>query len=151
MEESLEQFGGLFITNAEASEVLEPRDRAFDFPPPLVSPESSPVLRDGVGPAIGAVRRDQVSALRSQFIIELVAVVRLVADDAIRRDAGEHEVEQGLHQLAFMRRCGAGVDRPGTPRASTNTMIFTPFPAFVTPIPSPPPLALLNVASMKHS
>ncbi|MCC6971753.1 MAG: hypothetical protein IT434_16190 [Phycisphaerales bacterium] len=39
----------------------------------------------------------------------------------------------------------------GRPRASTSTMIFTSFPAFATPMPSPPPLALLNVAPMKHS
>src|SRR5262245_54602920 len=30
-------------------------------------------------------------------------------------------------------------------------MIFMPFPRFVTPISAPPPLAITNVASMKHS
>src|SRR5262249_21645933 len=30
-------------------------------------------------------------------------------------------------------------------------MIFMPFPRFVAPIPAPPPLAITNVASMKHS
>ena len=39
----------------------------------------------------------------------------------------------------------------GKPRASTKTIIFTPFQAFVLPIPSPPPLALAKVPSMKHS
>lgn len=57
------------------------------------------------------MRHNQVRALARHRIVKLIAVIRLVADDAIRRDAGEHEVEQGLHQLAFMRRCGAGVNR----------------------------------------
>jgi hypothetical protein len=30
-------------------------------------------------------------------------------------------------------------------------MIFMPFPRFVVPISDPPPLAITNVASMKHS
>src|SRR6266403_494583 len=30
-------------------------------------------------------------------------------------------------------------------------MIFMPFPRFVAPISDPPPLAMTNVASMKHS
>src|SRR5262249_31214312 len=30
-------------------------------------------------------------------------------------------------------------------------MIFMPFPRFVGPIPAPPPFAITNVASMKHS
>src|SRR5215472_7621914 len=30
-------------------------------------------------------------------------------------------------------------------------MIFMPFPRFVGPIPTPPPFAITNVASMKHS
>src|SRR5262249_28369697 len=29
-------------------------------------------------------------------------------------------------------------------------MIFMPFPRFVGPIPTPPPFAITNVASMKH-
>jgi len=33
----------------------------------------------------------------------------------------------------------------------TIAMIFTPFPRFVAPISAPPPLAITNVASMKHS
>lgn len=39
----------------------------------------------------------------------------------------------------------------GSPLASTSTIIFTPFPAFVQPMPSPPPRALLKVPSTKHS
>jgi hypothetical protein len=40
----------------------------------------------------------------------------------------------------------------GKPRASTKTIVLTPLPARVhRPMPSPPPRALLNVASIKHS
>jgi len=39
----------------------------------------------------------------------------------------------------------------GNPWRSTIAMIFMPFPRFVAPISAPPPLAITNVASMKHS
>jgi arylsulfatase A-like enzyme len=38
-----------------------------------------------------------------------------------------------------------------TPSYQTIAMIFMPFPRFVAPISAPPPLAITNVASMKHS
>jgi hypothetical protein len=39
----------------------------------------------------------------------------------------------------------------GNPWRSTIGMIFMPFPRFVVPTSVPPPLAITNVASMKHS
>jgi hypothetical protein len=42
------------------------------------------------------------------------------------------------------------VTTTGSHQASTNTMMFTPVPALVTPTPSPPPRALVNIASMKY-
>src|SRR5215831_4158127 len=39
----------------------------------------------------------------------------------------------------------------GNPWRSTIAMIFMPFPRFVGPISAPPPFAITNVASMKHS
>ena len=39
----------------------------------------------------------------------------------------------------------------GSRRASTSSTIFTPLPTFASPTPWPPPCALANVPSMKHS
>lgn len=113
MEEALDEHGGLLVADAQAAEVLEPRDRALHGPASLVPTQRPAVLRDDVLLAVVPVRRDHLDAL----VVETLPVVTAT----------------------------------GRPRASTNTMILTPLPALVSPTASPPPLALLKVASTKHS
>jgi len=73
----------------------------------FVASELAPVLRDVLLLAILAVRRDHLYALVIQVIMQRVAVVRVVADDAMRCLGAEHELEQALHELGFVRACAA--------------------------------------------
>ena len=113
MKEALELRGGLLPADAQSAIILEPRDRALDRPSSTVSPQASAIL--SLRLPIRAMRRDQIGALRRQFIIESIAVVRFVADEPIGCETGQHEVKEMLNKLAFMRRSGTGVDRNWKP------------------------------------
>lgn len=89
MQEALEEHGGLLVADAQAAEVLKPRDRAFHGPASLVPPQRAAILRGVLGLAALAVRGDHLNALRVEIFIQRVAVVGLVADDALRRVTGE--------------------------------------------------------------
>jgi hypothetical protein len=54
------------------------------------------------------MRRDHLDPSLRQGVVQGIAVVGLVADDALRLLARQHEVEQSLHQptLVPIRRCG---------------------------------------------
>ncbi len=149
MKETLKQAGRLFPADAQTAEVLQPADRAFHGPASLVAAQDSAILR-GLE-SVGAMRGDHRDASRRKCGVERVAVVGFVADDALGVVVADHAVEQALDQMAFVRpsRGGVGGDRQAL--ASTRSMIFTPLPMRVTPIPSPPWRALLKVASTKHS
>lgn len=109
MQEAREHRCRFLPANAQPSIVLEPCDRAFHRPAPTIASQTPSILRLHL-PA-RTMRRDQIRALAGHLIIELIAVVRLVADEPIRRENGEHEVEQMLYDAAFVRRSRAGVDR----------------------------------------
>lgn len=108
MEEGLEEDGRFLVADAEPAEVLEPRNGAFDGPAALVAPERAAVLGGVRGRAAPAVRGDHLDALLGQVVVEQVAVVGLVADDALGVPGGEHEVKEALHQPGFV---GAGAAR----------------------------------------
>lgn len=110
MKKALEQAGGLLPADAQASEVLKPTEGAFHRPPPLVTAKRPTVLSDG---AIGSIGCDHLNVLSRERGIERVTVVSFVTDDARRRLAGDHEVEQSLHQPALVRPCLGGVGRHG--------------------------------------
>lgn len=85
MQEALEEHGGLLVADAQAAEVLEPGDRTFHRPATAVSSQRATVLGHVLRPAAPAVRRNHLDALIVQVLVERIAVVRLVADDPIRR------------------------------------------------------------------
>lgn len=113
MEEALEQHGGLLVPEAESSEVLEPRDRAFDGPAAFVPAQGSAVLRGVLGRAALAVRPDHLDALLREVVVEQVAVVGLVADDPIGVAGRGHEVEESLDEPRPVRARAGGGDRHG--------------------------------------
>ncbi len=148
MKEALESELGFFPPDAKAPVVLQPRNSAFDSPTTFVATQGAAVLRDA---SVGSVGRDEFHALQGEFFIQGIAVVGLVADDSFGQLGDEHEAEEFLDQAASCGLAGAVLTANGSPLASTKIMIFTPFPAFVQPIPTPPPLALAKVPSTKHS
>lgn len=113
MQESTEQRCGLLPADAQAPKVLEPGDGALDGPRSRQALQRAAILRDVLGSAIRAVRRNQLHAALGQVGVQRVAVEGRVADDARRRFARQHEVEQPLHQAAFVPLGRGGIDRHG--------------------------------------
>ncbi len=146
MKEALESELGLFPGHAQASVVLQPRDGALDSPTPFVATQSTAVLRDT---SVGSVGRDKFDVLQGEFSSK--ASLSWALDDSFGQLGDEHEAEEFLDQAASCGLAGAVLTANGSPLASTKIMIFTPFPALVQPIPTPPPLALAKVPSTKHS
>ena len=81
-------------------------------PSPRVPPQPAAILGRGAG-SVGAVRCDQVDPLTRQMVIERIAVVGLVANGAVGRHAGEHELEEPLHQLRLVGCRRGAVHRHG--------------------------------------
>ena len=108
MKEALEQFGRFLPPNTQPAIMLEPRYRTLHRPAPTISAQASTILRRHA--TVRSVRRNQVHTLTCHCIVKFITVISFVANDAIRRDTGEHEVKQVLHQLTFMRLCRAGVN-----------------------------------------
>lgn len=93
VKEAREIGGVAFIARDQPARVLEPREEAFDFPPPLVSTERPAVL--GQIHAIASVGRDQFDVDGRQCGVEPIAVIGGVADDA-RRIVRQKTGVQGL-------------------------------------------------------
>lgn len=72
-----------FPTHQQASEVLQPGKEAFDFPPPFVSSEFSPVLAVR-SCAVTTVRCDQLDSVLGKLIVQRVAVISLVGNQSFR-------------------------------------------------------------------
>lgn len=75
MQEALEERGGPFVADAQAAEVLETWDGAFDRPVSLVSAQSSAILREVLQPSFAPFWRDHLDALIIKFLVELMGVV----------------------------------------------------------------------------
>lgn len=103
MKEALKHGLGAFPADAEAAEVLEPADGAFDRPAAFVAAQRPAILGDVLGTAAGTVGRNHLHPLFGQLGIEPVAVIGLVTNESPGRLGAEHESEKFLHQAAFMR------------------------------------------------
>jgi hypothetical protein len=96
----------VLVPHGDAPVVLQPGKQPFDFPPPYVTPQWPPVL-GGCFLSIShqAERRDDFDiSLRLHALIELVAIVGLVADEALRLLGGEPAVQCGIDQRHLMWR-----------------------------------------------
>src|SRR5215204_5977264 len=71
------------IARNEAAEVLQPRVRALDNPPPLVTPQFPPVLVRRL-PVVPALRDDRLDLALDQQRPRRVAVVAAVGDEPLR-------------------------------------------------------------------
>lgn len=92
-----------FIAGHQATEVLQPRKEAFDLPAAAVAAQLTTILR--LAP-IAAVGRDQLDvALGRQAGIELVRIVRPVADQSERAGFEELRVEGLLDERDFAGAC----------------------------------------------
>ena len=72
-----------FMTGEESAVITKPGDCALDNPAFSVAAQWPPILRDGVGSAVGAVWRDHLDAEFSEGLIQRIAAVSLVPDEAL--------------------------------------------------------------------
>jgi hypothetical protein len=101
VQESLEIVGVELVASNEAPEVEEPREETLDLPASAVAAKLSTVL--GRHLPIGFVRCDELeAALLHQTPVEPVAVIGLVANEALRLLVDEHLVESLLDQGHFV-------------------------------------------------
>lgn len=92
-----------FIARDQTTEVLQPREEAFNLPAAAVAAELPTVLRL---PAAAAVGRDQLDiALGRQPSVQPIRIVRFVADQPDRRFAEELGVEGLLDERDFAGAC----------------------------------------------
>ena len=92
------------------AELLEPREQPLDLPAAPVAAQRPAVLRRRFLP-VRPVRRDQLDALGSEFHVERVGVVSLVAYEPLGPPGGKALKESLSDKGDFMRRSRLRVDR----------------------------------------
>src|SRR2546421_4746319 len=92
----------------EPTEVMQPSEKAFDFPATTVTAQLATVL--GQIQAVGAVGRGHANAvLAPQLAGQGGAVVGRIADHSFPPSTGGTGVEGGLDEVCFMRRSAGHV------------------------------------------
>src|SRR5579864_2805990 len=92
-----------FPPDDQPPRVVQPGEKAFDDPPPLVSPEGATIL-GGRARASGPMRGDQVDAeFGAQRRIERITVVGTVADQADGIFGEKAVFERRFDEPNFMR------------------------------------------------
>ena len=79
----------LINPHRDAAEVLQPRKQPPHLPPPLVSPEHSPILRRRFY-SVRLARPVHLDALLLKFLIHQVAVIRPVAYESLGSLVGKN-------------------------------------------------------------
>src|SRR5437879_5718094 len=134
----------------EPTEVMQPSEKAFDFPATTVTAQLATVL--GQIQAVGAVGRDHANAvLAPQLAVQGVAVVGRIADHSFRPSTGETVLEGAFDEFRFMRRSAGKVAGDRKTMAVCDRHDFTAFTSASRADSSAPFFAELKLASMKVS
>src|SRR2546429_6738323 len=93
-----------FVTDENASEVVQPGEEPFDLPASVVSAEHPAILGLGSG-AVLPMRSDHLDIVfLLQRVIQRIAIVGSVADQPLRHLPDEPSVQSLFFQRDFMRR-----------------------------------------------
>src|SRR6476661_1247773 len=93
--ESSEERGLLFVASQESAVITEPGNGALDDPSAAIAAQRPAILSQVLGPTVGAVRRDHFDAQFCEGLIQGVAIITLVSDEAFWRKVSLDEA-QGL-------------------------------------------------------
>jgi hypothetical protein len=150
MDEAEEVFGVALVTDDDAAEALEPSKETLDLPASPISAEGAPVLGEVF--AILSIRCNQLDPpLLRETRVELVAIVRLVADESFGELGEEATIKGAIYERNFMRRSTLDADGDRKTRTVCNGHDLGPLAALGFPDATPPFLALTNVPSMNAS
>src|SRR3989449_2164286 len=134
----------------EPTEVMQPSEKAFDFPATTVTAQLATVL--GQIQAVGAVGGDHANAvLAPQLAVQGVAVVGRIADHSFRPSTGETVLEGAFDEVRFMRRSAGKVAGDRKNIAVFDRHDFSAFSSASRADSSAPFFAELKLASMKVS
>lgn len=129
---------------------MEPGEEALYLPATFVSAEGAEVLGEAL--AIRPIGCDQLDpTLLREPRVERVAVVGLVADEALGELGEEAAIERSVDERDFMRRSTFDADGERKTRAVCNGHDLGPLATLRFPDAGPPFLALTNVPSMNAS
>ena len=141
----------IFVADDQTSEVVQPREKPFDFPTALVSPQRPAVLRRGPA-AIPLMWGHQFdAALVEQPFVQRVAVIRFVADKVVGKSRRPRLIERFLDQRHFVRRSAGHVDCDRKTSAVCNGHDLAAFAPFRLSDAFAPFFAPAKVPSMKAS
>src|SRR5580692_5983190 len=151
MEESLKVFGVIFIAHHQAAEVEQPGKEPFELPTPPIPPQWAAILR-GLLSQAGSVGSNHLRAEAFlQLRIQLVAVIRLVANQAFRDLGHDARLQGGGDQLHFSRRSAFCPQGERKTMAVCNAHDLGALAALGFSNQEPPFLAGTKVPSTKHS
>ena len=80
--ESSEERGMLFVASQESAVITEPGNGALDDPSAAIAAQRPAILSQVLGPTVGPVRRDHFDAQFCEGLIQGVAIITLVSDEA---------------------------------------------------------------------
>jgi len=101
-----------FVARDQSAEVLQPTDRAFDFPATPIASQSSAIL-SGRLDSVAAMRADQLDAAPLQALTQWIAISSSIVDQVTRDSTKDSFYEQRLNECYFVR---AGACRIGSER-----------------------------------
>ena len=140
-----------FVSRNEPAVVVEPREQSFDFPAPSVSSQRPAVLGCG-SLAAPSVRTDHLDpTFAPQPIVERIAVVGSIADEAFGIVGKETSVECVFDESDLMGRSTRDPGGDRKTRAVCNCHDLGPLPTLRLPDGEAPFLAPAKVPSMKAS
>jgi len=91
----------IFPADQETTLPLNPGKETFNQPAPLVAVQSPAVLRDRFDP-VPSIWHDYLNTFLTQFLIQLVAVVRAITNQVLGFRLDHAVIEAQLHQGNFM-------------------------------------------------
>jgi len=140
VEEALKEGNQAVVADLDASEVLQPGVGAFDFPAFAVSAQLAFVFEAAMT-VVAAVGSDQLCAALFQPFAQRIGVISAVCNHASQTGTGAsratarhlHRTECAFCKPVFGICADASCAPTGTPRPSTTTTHFVPFPRRVVP------------------
>jgi hypothetical protein len=94
--------GAAFIAGHQAPRILQPGKEAFDFPAAFIATQGPSILRE-VDP-VRPMRRDELDPARRQRLVEPVAVIRGIPNQALGVVGEKARVQRLFDELRFVRR-----------------------------------------------
>ncbi len=141
----------IFITNHQATVVLEPGKQPLHFPPFSKSPQGTTVLRSGLS-SIAFMRRNQIDApFFGQLLIQCIAVIRSVANHFFRNMLQKTRIQRSLDQRHFMRTSAGCVNGDRKTKSVCEAHNFGTFSLFGFAHSIAPFFAGANVPSINPS